>query len=137
MGYSKYLRMLPALAYLTTIWVLSSSTIRFFSAAQMRLIDKQLHFWGYGFLALTLSYAVYSSFAKRRPFVSWLLVMLFVTAWAALDEYHQSFVPGRQIDFADWKADVGGATLSASVYFIITWFKSVISKRKEAKALCY
>ena len=37
--------------------------------------------------------------------------MLFGCAHATFDEWHQSFVPGRSSDLADWIADVAGVML--------------------------
>jgi len=41
------------------------------------------------------------------------LVVVAVTAFAAADEWHQRFIPGRSTSTADWAADTGGATLGA------------------------
>ncbi|MBM4193792.1 MAG: VanZ family protein [Gemmatimonadetes bacterium] len=39
------------------------------------------------------------------------IVAAAMAAWAALDEVHQMFIPGRSGEFADWVADVAGAGL--------------------------
>lgn len=36
--------------------------------------------------------------------------------FAALDEYYQSFIPGREADVADWFFDISGIILGAAVY---------------------
>ncbi|MDQ3699281.1 MAG: VanZ family protein [Gemmatimonadota bacterium] len=43
-------------------------------------------------------------------------VLMMVFAFAALDEWHQAFIPGRSADALDWLADVVGATTGALVF---------------------
>ncbi len=38
--------------------------------------------------------------------------------YAALDEWHQSFVPGRTPDVADWLADVAGVTVGYLIIYV-------------------
>jgi VanZ family protein len=54
-----------------------------------RLVKKAGHALGFALLALTYWRAL--GFPRERRWVAWLLVMIF----AATDEWHQSFVPGR------------------------------------------
>ena len=42
--------------------------------------------------------------------------LLFAVLYGALDEVHQSYVPGRCMDFIDLALDVTGAALAAVVY---------------------
>ncbi len=37
--------------------------------------------------------------------------LLFCSLYGLADEWHQSFIPGRQTDIADWLADTTGAAL--------------------------
>ncbi len=37
-------------------------------------------------------------------------VLIAVAVFAAIDEWHQQFVPGRDMDVVDWVADMAGAT---------------------------
>lgn len=41
------------------------------------------------------------------------LVVAAIAAFAAADEWHQRFIPGRSTSTADWTADTAGATLGA------------------------
>lgn len=54
-----------------------------------------------GFLA-------WGTFRGRRPLASWGLALGFVLARGVLDEWHQSFVPGRSPEVADVLADLVG-----------------------------
>lgn len=42
----------------------------------------------------------------------------FSLVYAASDEVHQSFVPGREMSFMDWMADAVGLLISSYVYYI-------------------
>ncbi|MDC3250089.1 VanZ family protein [bacterium] len=120
-------RILPAVIYLLATWLLSSDFFsEFVQSFNSHRVDKQLHFWGYGFLTLTIAYALPSKFVAKRIGLSWVLVILFVASWGALDEFHQSFVPGRQVDLEDWKADVMGAVVFSSLFFAGLIFKKKI-----------
>lgn len=57
------------------------------------LVKKGGHAFGYGLLALFNWYGLNG----RRPWLAWLMAV----AYAALDEVHQSFVPGRNASFVD------------------------------------
>lgn len=45
----------------------------------------------------------------KNVFIKNLTILGFCSAYGALDEWHQSFVPGRDADLLDWTADVAGA----------------------------
>jgi VanZ family protein len=47
----------------------------------------------------------------------WTLI-LWTCLFAAVDEWHQTFVPGRTGDVADWMADTVGA-LAAASFFVL------------------
>lgn len=71
--------------------------------------DKGAHFLAFGVLALLMEIAFRATRRDlpmhRRHLWIWTVVALF----AATDEWHQSFVPGRSCDLLDWIADVAGA----------------------------
>lgn len=46
--------------------------------------------------------------------------MAFSMAYAATDEIHQAFVPGRDANLMDWIADIAGISLS----FVFYYYKS-------------
>jgi len=58
-------------------------------------IKKGGHFLGYGLLALSYLYGFRER--KNRYLLAWLLAVLY----AAMDEFHQSFVPGRSSSIWD------------------------------------
>jgi VanZ family protein len=71
--------------------------------------DKLVHATLYGtlgFLAARALAAGVGGLAARRLAVA----AAAIAAFAAFDEWHQDFVPGRSSDRLDWLADVVGAT---------------------------
>jgi VanZ family protein len=44
---------------------------------------------------------------------------VFSAVYGVLDEYHQSFVPGRSVDFHDFLADCGGALLYSALFWLL------------------
>lgn len=79
--------------------------------------DKLVHASAYALMA----WLAWQVFGQRRP-ASWPLVgicVLFCSLYGASDEWHQSFVPGRDADVFDWLADTIGAGLSVMVLFWI------------------
>lgn len=79
-------------------------------------IDKVLHFSIYTIFAFLLTRQISEDTTPWRAVVG---AMLISAAFAAADEWHQRFIPGRFPEFADWVADVCGATLGAIAYAIL------------------
>lgn len=97
--------------WFATLWWLSSRVAHFPPALDFRLSDKLLHF-GYFFAGgILLAAFLY----RRRPQqADWRKIILFATTIVALigalDEWHQSKVPGRSgNDPGDFSADLLGA----------------------------
>jgi len=70
--------------------------------------DKVVHFSVYGLLGTLVVRAL----GHRR----WVLAVVIVSLFGASDEWHQSFVPGRAMEFGDWVADTLGAAVAAFGY---------------------
>jgi VanZ family protein len=76
--------------------------------------DKMLHFAAYAGLGVLLAYGGAPAAVGRLPLIA------IGSLYGASDEVHQSFVPGRTPDPADWVADTLGAiagVLAAHTYF--------------------
>lgn len=71
--------------------------------------DKVVHFSVYGLLATLVC-------RQGRGWRAAGLSVLVVSAYGASDEWHQSFVPGRSTELADWIADTAGAALAVALY---------------------
>jgi len=88
-------RWLPALTLMVIIFLFSSR-----SSNEMPnygswdyFVKKSAHAVGYGLLALSYLHAL----PKKNYFLAWILALLY----SATDEYHQSFVPGRNPSLID------------------------------------
>jgi VanZ family protein len=99
-------RWLPPLAWAVLILVLTS--IPQPHLPDVRGIDKLGHLCMYGVLGLL---TVRSFATDLRPWRIFLLVLLGICLFGALDEWHQQFIPGRTMDVRDWLADSLGAGL--------------------------
>jgi len=75
--------------------------------------DKLFHATAYGILGF-LAFAYFKQlFAELRTAL--VIALVFSALYGASDEWHQSFVVGRDADIFDWFADCLGATLVINV----------------------
>ena len=72
--------------------------------------DKVAHFSVYGLLGTLLCRAL------RPGWRGAVLALVIASFFGATDEWHQSFVPGRDADVMDWLADTSGAALAVGLY---------------------
>lgn len=72
-------------------------------------LDKIAHFVAYAVLAALMLRAT----RRPRDWATFVLVVLAVSIFGAVDEWHQSFLPRRSMSFADWVADTLGALVGA------------------------
>ncbi len=74
--------------------------------------DKLLHAGAYAVLGALVAAALRGT--RLRPGRVVVLAVLVAAAYGATDEWHQSYVPGRDADPLDWAADASGAILGAA-----------------------
>lgn len=98
------------------LWPLALAALIYAASSRSQLagpevvgIDKLTHFAVYGLLA-TLVVRL-----GRGSRAAWLSVAV-VSLYGWLDEWHQSFTPGRTVEAADWLADTAGAALAVVLY---------------------
>lgn len=92
--------------------------------------DKVVHFLLFGILALLMYRALTGDLrlALRRAL---LLAWLTTSAYGAFDEVHQTFTPGRHVDWVDWLADTLGA---AAALLILAGMTRFTARRASACA---
>ncbi|TDU66105.1 VanZ family protein [Prosthecobacter fusiformis] len=83
--------------------------------------DKVIHFLYFSGGGFCCALALFSHAVPPKPgWVWWLTGILFGMIVGALDEYHQTFTPGRSgNDAGDWLADLTGAGTGAWIAWIL------------------
>jgi VanZ family protein len=74
----------------------------------------------YGVLGLL---AVRAARAEGTRGVRWrvaLMVLIAISLFGAIDEFHQRFIPGRGMELGDWIADSCGALLGIAAFTLFT-----------------
>ena len=119
---------LPVLLYAGG--VIAVSSIRNLPSPRLEgmAIDKMAHFVEYALFALLAFRSATNLGRSIRGATAALLSLLFVTAFAVLDEYYQRFVPGREPDAFDIACDSAGALL----VLLFLWFRQRRNVRKTA-----
>ncbi len=87
--------------------------------------DKIEHLLAYMVLAVLLNITL--MFQNKYPVIkknSWLYTLIFSLTYAALDEIHQLYIPGRKCDIVDWLADAIGVLVGlAFVRLLMVYFR--------------
>jgi len=111
----KLLRWLPALFIFGCSWYLSSQ----------ETIEHMPGFWNadkvvHGICFAGLTFWVAFGVGTKLP-LRWriLLPVIIVSLYGFLDEFHQSFTPGRETSVLDWCADTVGAIIGSIVFFYV------------------
>ncbi|MCO4761152.1 MAG: VanZ family protein [Myxococcales bacterium] len=71
-------------------------------------VDKIVHALIFGLLAVLITRP-----SLLRPRRAWLTAVGLCALWGGIDEWHQSWIPGRDSDGMDVAADVTGAAVGA------------------------
>ena len=79
--------------------------------------DKLLHAVGYGGISVLALRAFHGGFVPLRSRTT-IATFLFMLAWFVSDEYHQSFVPGRDAEVGDVVADAVGFGLATVAWIL-------------------
>ena len=91
--------------------------------------DKVEHFTAYFIFSFmfTIVLIIQNKFKylKVRAFSATLFL---VGIYAALDELHQLFIPGRSCDILDWATDITSACIAVLVVFLLTRKSPAVNK---------
>ena len=115
-----YLVYTPLVVYWIILFVLTTTPTDVIPHL-FRKQDKLEHLVAYFLLAVLLSLAMH--FQKRNKSFSehaLLITLILILTYGAIDELHQTFIPGRFADIIDWMADATGGCLgiALSYYFL-------------------
>lgn len=110
---------LPLLAYAGLIFWVSSLEQLPDPHIEFDLLDKLAHAVEYAiFVVLALRFfSILGLKSAKSVYIGAIVLGLF---YAASDEIHQMFVPGRHADFYDWVADAIGIACGAITYYFIS-----------------
>lgn len=112
----------PFILYVVCIFAVSSLSL---TTRPVPVSDKVVHSLEYCILAFFLSRAVGQSLL---PYLSWgqvVPVVIIASLVGALDEYSQSFTPGRFPSVFDWYADLAGIFGMITILLIRRHFREV------------
>jgi VanZ family protein len=76
--------------------------------------DKVVHFLEYLILAF-LFYRGIRGERWRMGLPAWLIVLAAGLVIASVDEYHQTYIPGRDASIKDWAADMTGVAIGTLI----------------------
>lgn len=80
------------------------------------IVRKNAHAFMYAVLALLVSSALFAS--NKRGGEAIVYIMFICLFYAVLDEFHQSFIPGRTSLVSDVLVDFGGAAIGLIVFYL-------------------
>lgn len=121
----------PVAAYMGLIFY-ESSQVALPSGVE-RIWDKLLHVAGYAPLAWLCVRALTDVFRRAMTVGTAAGAWLLAVAYGITDEWHQSFVPLRQMDAADLVADGAGAAIA--VITCLVWLRGRESRWAAASRL--
>lgn len=90
-------------------------------------VRKTAHFSEYAVLAGSVLFAFYNIISEPKKL--YLVSLLVSHLYAASDEIHQHFVPGRVCAYKDVLIDTAGALTLVIVYAVFRWRKNVKLKQ--------
>ncbi|HMA75899.1 MAG TPA: VanZ family protein [Candidatus Krumholzibacteriaceae bacterium] len=91
--------------------------------------DKVIHYFEYSILALLFYRGLVYERWDINNMLYGFIVIIGSGGIALMDEFYQSFVPGRDASFFDLIADFLGIITGAAVYYIVK--RNMMEKRKE------
>ena len=94
--------------------------------------DKMFHLLVYAVLGFLVLGAMRQTVAGYAAGQAWLAIAL-AGLYGLLDEYHQSFVPGRDATAGDLAADFTGAVLGAGTLYLLVRRLAIRTSNAPAK----
>lgn len=106
----------PVIFFAVLIFIVSSLPGPRIQSIDFNLNDKIAHCIEFGLFGILL-YRMFKTAANvKHPFLATVVTGL---AYAAFDEIHQAFVPGRYSDITDFAADAAGIFLFGIVFVLV------------------
>ena len=94
------------------------------------VIRKGAHVGEYFILSLLIVRSIRSG--RREMHLAWAAVTIaIVAAYATLDEWHQGFAPGRDVEVSDILLDTSAAVLAQGFLLLVAWVAGRLAQRPE------
>ncbi len=122
------LRIVPVTLVMGTIFFLSHQPANDLQFYFVPGLDKLAHIVMYGVLAATALYAVPTQRLRSNPVRVGIQVVIFCLVYGMTDEFHQSFIQGREPSLGDIAADVAGAAL-----LVVLWLQYFSTPRQPKR----
>ncbi len=110
------------------VWPLAIAGLIFLASSRSRVAgvdismsDKVVHFCVYGLLATLIC-------RLGRGWRGAAVALVAASLYGASDEWHQSTVPGRAAELADWVADTLGAATAVALYTRWTAYRNLLER---------
>ena len=120
---SHRLRWLPLLLMMGLIFYLSHLSGNSVQLPHFSQSDKVAHALAYSMLGVCFLYALPPRWHARSAVLLGISAVLFCFFYGVTDEFHQSFVPGREVSGEDVMADVLGGGLAWLLYAGWRWWR--------------
>lgn len=123
-------RILPPIAWIIVSFLLSHQpTLPYPDDMDAKIISTMGHVGVFGVLAALIWWAL--GLTEMPPLRRAGIAVLLTVTYGFLDEWHQSFVPGRTPDVRDIIADTTGAILAM---LVVTWLARRLRERQARSA---
>lgn len=114
---TRSIHFVPMIVVMGTIFLLSHQPAAELPLPTIPGLDKLAHGIVYAGLAAATLNAVSREALQLKPQLTGVLVVVFCLAYGLTDEYHQTFIPGREASLGDLAADAIGAAILVYVWF--------------------
>ena len=111
----------PTVVWALLIFILSSIPSLKTPEVGISMQDKLAHVIEFGVLGFFLQKSLNHIYGSSSRI--YLFVFLIGSAYAGLDEIHQSFVDGREAEVSDFIANSVGIVLSQSIFWMVSRFR--------------
>jgi len=116
----KFLRLwFPAILYSGIIFYASSLPNVSIPLLEIQF-DKMLHILVYALFGFLMARGIYGTNAAVTKKVFWIMIFGASLLYGASDEFHQTFVPGRNASLFDLLGDTVGGTIGGYIYLMCT-----------------
>ena len=119
---------LPVVAFMVALFVVSAQSV---PSAAPQVWDKLLHAIAYAVFGFFCLRATHGGVTGLRPGPV-LAARMLSLGYAAFDEWHQSWVPGRHPSVAGWVADLVGVALALGAVHV--WARWRAARRSKLGA---